>query len=159
MLQNLVVNFSVFATLHKRAKKLCYYKLIVLLLHNNIVTSIVRANVKMKSRIIILLTLTYVLSLSIPSFVGNENRLLATNCSVVMVLDKDSNGLLFSMSLSTEQEQSNSETDSSVDDDEIIGQFAFDLFIPPGCLSQDRSKNNLATISLATPLLPPENHS
>lgn len=107
--------------------------------------------------ITILLAVTYSMSLFFLPFTGHEEKFLNTEYSSFNV--KEDKCLLFSTPLTAEGETSNSEDDSSPDDDEIIGQFGFSSFIPSGCLQLEQGNNTLTSISLGTPLLPPENHS
>ena len=107
--------------------------------------------------ITILLAVTYSMYLFFLPFSGHEREFLNTEYSSVNA--KEDECLLFSEPLSAECESSNSEDDSSPDDDEIIGQFGFSSFIPSGYLQLEQGNNTLTSISLGTPLLPPENHS
>ena len=107
--------------------------------------------------ITILLAVTYGMSLFFLPFSGHEREFLNTEYSSVNA--KEDKCLLFSDPLSTESENSNSEDDSSPDDDEIIGQFGFSSFIPSRYLQLGQGNNSFSSISLGTPLLPPENHS
>ena len=111
----------------------------------------------MISLITILLTVTYNMSLLVLPFSGLEKKFLNTDYSSFNA--KENKCLLFSEPMSTGCENSNSEGDSSPDDDEIIGQVVFSLFIPSGYLQLEQGKNKLTSIYLGTPLLPPENHS
>ena len=107
--------------------------------------------------ITILLAVTYSMSLFFLPFAGHENKFLNTGYSSFNA--KENKYLLFSTPLTAEGETSNSENDSSPDDDELIGQFGFSSFIPSGYLQLEQVNNRLTSISLGTPLLPPENHS
>ena len=107
--------------------------------------------------ITILLAVTYSMSLFFLPFSGHEREFLNTEYSSVNA--KEDKCLLFSGPLSTECENSNSEDDSTPDDDETIGQFGSSSFIPSGYLQLEQGNNTLTSISLGTPLLPPENHS
>ena len=110
----------------------------------------------MKRLTIIILTLTYSMSLLILSYTGHEKIFLNTDYS--LVINNECKCLLFSGPLSTDCENSNSEDDSSADDDKLLCQFV-SLFIFPTSLHSQLADKNLASAPLAISLLPPENHS
>ena len=96
--------------------------------------------------ITVLLAVTYSMSLFVLPFSGLEKEFLNTDYSS-------------SEPISNECEDSNSEGYTSPDDDEIIGQFVCSLIIPSAYQQLEKGKNKLLSISLGTPLLPPENYA
>ena len=119
-----------------------------------------RKTLKLKSLTIIFLALAYCLSLAVPYFIvtDGEKKVINNDYSIVKVsvLGNECRGLLFPWSLPAEQENSDSDTDSATDDDEIIGPFIFYLFIHSRWPHLEQAQNDRTSIYLDTPVLPPE---